>query len=263
MREPGEVQHGLKAGGPGCRCAHPGYVVSARWKWPGGSCNDPAASYMTDGWTARGAARGLEETTRMLTVVIVIHLMIVLALIGVVLLQKSEGGGLGMGGGGAGGFLTSRGTANVLTRATAILALCFFVTSLLLSILAGLERKPRSIVTPGRVRRRRRHRRAAAARACGRPARHAARRRTGAGGARRAGRSGGAAGSEVAAKGRVSGPSVFAGQVGRLAGEARWRQAPGRRQAVWNRCGFKGFETPARAAGSHGGCARGRHEGSG
>src|SRR5271155_3701993 len=84
----------------------------------------------------------------MLTVVIVIHLMIVLSLIGVVLLQKSEGGGLGMGGGG-GGFLTSRGTANILTRATAILALGFFTTSLLLSVLAGLERKPRSIVSPG------------------------------------------------------------------------------------------------------------------
>jgi preprotein translocase subunit SecG len=84
----------------------------------------------------------------MLTVVIVIHLMIVLALIGVVLLQKSEGGGLGMGGGGGGGFLTSRGSANVLTRATAILALCFFTTSLLLSILAGIDRKPRSIVSP-------------------------------------------------------------------------------------------------------------------
>jgi preprotein translocase subunit SecG len=84
----------------------------------------------------------------MLTVVIVIHLMIVLALIGVVLLQKSEGGGLGMGGGG-GGFLTSRGTANILTRTTAFLALGFFVTSLLLSVLAGLERKPRSIVGPG------------------------------------------------------------------------------------------------------------------
>jgi len=83
----------------------------------------------------------------MLTVVIVIHLMIVLTMIGVVLLQKSEGGGLGMGGGG--GFLSSRGTANVLTRTTAILALGFFVTSLLLSVLAGLERKPRSIVAPG------------------------------------------------------------------------------------------------------------------
>jgi preprotein translocase subunit SecG len=84
----------------------------------------------------------------MLTVLIVIHLMIVLALIGVVLLQKSEGGGLGMGGGG-GGFLTSRGTANVLTRTTAILAMGFFATSLLLSVLAGLERKPRTIISPG------------------------------------------------------------------------------------------------------------------
>ena len=77
-------------------------------------------------------------------VVIVIHLMLVLALIGVVLLQKSEGGGLGIGGGS--GFMTSRGTANVLTRATAILAGLFFVTSLALSILAGMNRKPTSIL---------------------------------------------------------------------------------------------------------------------
>jgi len=82
----------------------------------------------------------------MQTVVIVIHLMIVLTMIGAVLLQKSEGGGLGMGGGGAGGFLSSRGTANVLTRTTAFLALGFFVTSLVLSILAGIDRKPRSII---------------------------------------------------------------------------------------------------------------------
>jgi preprotein translocase subunit SecG len=82
----------------------------------------------------------------MQTVVIVIHLMIVLAMIGVVLLQKSEGGGLGMGGGGAGGFLSSRGTANVLTRTTALLALGFFLTSMALSILAGFDRKPRSIL---------------------------------------------------------------------------------------------------------------------
>ena len=81
----------------------------------------------------------------MQTVIIVIHLMIVSAMIGLVLLQKSEGGGLGMGGGG-GGFLTSRGTSNVLTRTTAILAAVFFATSLLLSILAGLDRKPRSIL---------------------------------------------------------------------------------------------------------------------
>jgi len=79
-------------------------------------------------------------------VVLVIHLMLVLALIGVVLLQRSEGGGLGIGS--TGGFMTSRGTANVLTRATAVLAGLFFVTSLLLSILAGLNRKPTSII-PG------------------------------------------------------------------------------------------------------------------
>ena len=81
----------------------------------------------------------------MQTVIIVIHLMIVSAMIGLVLLQTSEGGGLGMGGG-AGGFLTSRGTSNVLTRTTAILAAAFFATSLTLSILAGIDRKPRSIL---------------------------------------------------------------------------------------------------------------------
>lgn len=80
-------------------------------------------------------------------VIIVIHLMLVLALIGVVLLQRSEGGGLGIGS--AGGFMTSRGTANVLTRATAVLAGLFFVTSLMLSILAGINRKPTSILQSG------------------------------------------------------------------------------------------------------------------
>ena len=80
-------------------------------------------------------------------VIIVIHLMLVLSLIGVVLLQRSEGGGLGIGGGG--GFMTSRGTANVLTRATAILAGLFFCTSLILSILAGMNRAPTSILQGG------------------------------------------------------------------------------------------------------------------
>lgn len=84
----------------------------------------------------------------MQTVVILIHLMIVLAMVGLVLLQKSEGGGLGMGGG-TGGFLSSRGTANVLTRTTAILAALFFATSLFLSILASFDRKPRSILDSG------------------------------------------------------------------------------------------------------------------
>jgi preprotein translocase subunit SecG len=80
----------------------------------------------------------------MQTVIIVIHLMVVAAMIGVVLLQKSEGGGLGIGS--TGGFLSSRGTANVLTRTTAILAATFFATSLLLSVLAGWDRKPNSII---------------------------------------------------------------------------------------------------------------------
>src|SRR6202451_1858389 len=80
----------------------------------------------------------------MQTVAIVIHLMIVAVLIATVLLQKSEGGGLGMGGGA--GFMSSRGTANLLTRATAVLAVGFFVTSLFLSWLASYDRKPSSII---------------------------------------------------------------------------------------------------------------------
>ena len=80
----------------------------------------------------------------MQTVIIVVHLMIVSVLIGAVLLQKSEGGGLGMGGGA--GFMSSRGTANLLTRTTAILAALFFLTSLSLSWLASLDRKPTSIL---------------------------------------------------------------------------------------------------------------------
>ena len=73
------------------------------------------------------------------TVIIVIHLMVVLALVATVLLQRSEGGALGIGGGGGGGggFMTGRGTANVLTRTTAILAIFFFLTSMTLTILAG------------------------------------------------------------------------------------------------------------------------------
>jgi preprotein translocase subunit SecG len=82
-------------------------------------------------------------------VVIVIHLMLVLALIGAVLLQRSEGGGLGIGS--SGGFMTSRGTANVLTRTTAILAGLFFLTSLILSILAGVGRTPTSIIQGGQA----------------------------------------------------------------------------------------------------------------
>ena len=83
----------------------------------------------------------------MLTVIIVIHLMLVVAMIGVVLLQKSEGGGLVSSN--SSGFMTGRGTANVLSRTTAALAAAFFVTSLTLSWLASFERKPASIINTG------------------------------------------------------------------------------------------------------------------
>ena len=74
-------------------------------------------------------------------VVIVIHLLLAIAIVILVLLQRSEGGALGMGGGGGGGgmggFLTGREAANILTRATAVLAAAFMVTSLVLTILAN------------------------------------------------------------------------------------------------------------------------------
>ncbi len=87
----------------------------------------------------------------MTTVILVIHLMLAIALIGVVLLQQSEGGGLGIGGGsgggGMGGFMTSRATSSLLTRATAIIAAAFMATSLTLAILAdGGRTAQRSIV---------------------------------------------------------------------------------------------------------------------
>jgi len=80
------------------------------------------------------------------TVLLIIHIMIALALIGVVLLQRSEGGALGIGGGG-GGFMTGRGAANFLTRVTAGLAAAFFFTSLVLSLLAT-QPAQRSILDP-------------------------------------------------------------------------------------------------------------------
>ena len=81
----------------------------------------------------------------MLNVILVIHSLIAVTLIGVVLLQKSEGGALGIGGGG-GGFMSIRGTANLLTRTTAGLAAAFFATSIALAIYAGTHRAPSSIV---------------------------------------------------------------------------------------------------------------------
>jgi preprotein translocase subunit SecG len=82
----------------------------------------------------------------MIVVLFVIHVFIALALIGVVLLQKSEGGALGMGGGGMSGFMTGRSTANLLTRTTAILAAAFMATSILLVVLSHIREAPRSFL---------------------------------------------------------------------------------------------------------------------
>ncbi len=84
----------------------------------------------------------------MVAVLLVIHLFIAVAMVISVLLQRSEGGALGMGGGGGtmGGLMTTRGSANLLTRATAVLATCFMTTSILLAIMSGAPQTTRSIM---------------------------------------------------------------------------------------------------------------------
>ncbi len=81
-------------------------------------------------------------------VIIVIHLIVVVALVGTILLQRSDAGALGGLGGSSGvsGFMTGRGQANMLTRSTAILAGIFFVTSLTLGVMASVNRGPTSII---------------------------------------------------------------------------------------------------------------------
>jgi preprotein translocase subunit SecG len=80
------------------------------------------------------------------TILLIIHLLIALALVGVILLQRSEGGALGIGGGGMGGLMSGRSSANLLTRTTAFLAAGFVTTSLLLAIIASHDTAPRSIL---------------------------------------------------------------------------------------------------------------------
>src|SRR3954451_8496004 len=85
----------------------------------------------------------------MILLLFVVHVLIALALIGVVMLQKSEGGALGMGGGGMSGFMTGRSTANLLTRTTAILCGAFFASSILLVLLTQTAHGPPSIIDTG------------------------------------------------------------------------------------------------------------------
>lgn len=85
----------------------------------------------------------------MINVILVIHVLLALGVIATVLMQRSEGGGLGMGGGG--GLMTGRASANLLTRSTAILAGLFFLTSIVLALLAsgGASRRPSILDAPG------------------------------------------------------------------------------------------------------------------
>src|SRR5579862_2816852 len=85
----------------------------------------------------------------MIVILFIIHVGIALALVGTVLLQKSEGGALGMGGGGMSGFMTGRSTANLLTRTTAILAGAFFLTSVGLVVLSNRSETPHSLLDQG------------------------------------------------------------------------------------------------------------------
>ena len=79
----------------------------------------------------------------MITFILVIHVVLAICIICAVLLQKSEGGGLGIGGSGnaGGGFMTARGTANFMTKLTAFLGGCFFLTSIILELLSSQDSK--------------------------------------------------------------------------------------------------------------------------
>jgi preprotein translocase subunit SecG len=82
-----------------------------------------------------------------ITFLLVVHTLIAIALVGVILLQRSEGGGLGIGGGTGGGLMTARGAANLLTRSTTVLAALFIGTSILLAVLAAGTNKAKPIDT--------------------------------------------------------------------------------------------------------------------
>ena len=81
----------------------------------------------------------------LLGILLTIHVIVCIALIAVVLLQRSEGGALGMGGGPS-GFMTARGAGNLLTRATSILAIAFFVCAISLTIAGNFARGSRSVI---------------------------------------------------------------------------------------------------------------------
>ncbi|UDF02377.1 preprotein translocase subunit SecG [Asticcacaulis sp. AND118] len=76
-----------------------------------------------------------------------IQILIGIALVGLILVQRSEGGALGIGGGGAGGgFMSARGAGNFLTRSTSILAILFFANCVALTVVSNLDRRGSSVV---------------------------------------------------------------------------------------------------------------------
>jgi len=81
----------------------------------------------------------------MITVILVIHLIITIALVGVILMQRSEGGALGIGSSSSGSLFSARGAASALTRTTAILATAFFITSIALTVISVRAERPGSV----------------------------------------------------------------------------------------------------------------------
>ena len=82
----------------------------------------------------------------MFTFLLIVQTIIAAALVGVILMQRSEGGGLGVGGSSS-GFMTARGAADFLTRSTAILGAIFVILSILLAAIAGVSREPAKVDT--------------------------------------------------------------------------------------------------------------------
>ncbi|MDX2232960.1 MAG: preprotein translocase subunit SecG [Hyphomonadaceae bacterium] len=82
----------------------------------------------------------------MQNMILVLHLLIAVVLVGAVLMQRSEGGALGMGGGGTGGLISGRGAADMMVNITSWVGGAFFVTSIILAVLAGVQPADRSVI---------------------------------------------------------------------------------------------------------------------
>ena len=82
----------------------------------------------------------------MFAFLLIVQTLIAVALIAVILMQRSEGGGLGVGGSSS-GFMTARGAADFLTRSTAVLGGSFIVLSIVMAAIAGATREPVKIDT--------------------------------------------------------------------------------------------------------------------